>query len=66
MGVSIHGGFRSTKAQSRRSGTDSNTLLPLPGGEGNLLLPGAFLVAMQTQLLAPFVFVDFGFPTFFQ
>jgi len=54
------------KAQSRRSGTDANTLLPLLGGEGNLLLPGAFLVAVQTQLLAPFVFVDFGFPTFFQ
>jgi hypothetical protein len=66
MSGSIHSGSRATKAQSRRSGTDTNTLLPLLGGEGNLLLPGAFLVAMQAQLLAPFVFVDFGFPTFFQ
>src|SRR5215471_5920674 len=31
-----------------------------------LLLPGAFLVAMLTQLLAPFVAVDLGFATFFQ
>jgi hypothetical protein len=66
LGNSIHGGFRLTKAQSRRSGTDAITLLPPLCGEGNLLLPGAFLVAMQTQFLAPFVFVDFGLPTFFQ
>jgi hypothetical protein len=66
MVVSIHVGSKGQKAQSRRGGTDSNTLLPLLGGEGNLLLPGAFLVAVQTQLLAPFMFVDFGFPTFFQ
>jgi hypothetical protein len=31
-----------------------------------LLLPSALLVAMLSQLLAPLVFVDFGFPTFFQ
>jgi hypothetical protein len=31
-----------------------------------LLLPGAFLMAMLAQLLAPFVLVDFGFPAFFQ
>jgi hypothetical protein len=33
---------------------------------GNLLLPGALLVAVQAQLLASFVFVDFGFSTFFE
>jgi hypothetical protein len=31
----------------------------------DLLLPGAFLVAIGAKLLAPFVFVDFGFPAFF-
>ena len=31
-----------------------------------LLLPGALLVAIQAQLLAAFVFVDFRFATFFQ
>jgi hypothetical protein len=31
-----------------------------------LLLPGALLVAVLTQLLAAFVLVDFRFPTFFQ
>src|SRR6185369_3194347 len=66
LGDSIHCGSRLTKAQSRRSGTDAITLLPPLCGEGNLLLPGAFLVAMQTQFLAPFVLVDFGLPTFFQ
>jgi hypothetical protein len=30
-----------------------------------LLLPGALLVAMLAELLAPFVFVDFRFATFF-
>jgi hypothetical protein len=30
-----------------------------------LLLPGAFLMTMGAQLLAPFMFIDFGFPTFF-
>jgi len=33
--------------------------------EGALLLPGAFLVAIGAQLLAPFVLIDFGFPAFF-
>jgi len=33
---------------------------------GRLLLPGAFLVTMGAKLLAPFVFVDFRFATFFQ
>jgi hypothetical protein len=33
---------------------------------GTLLLPGAFLVPMLTQLLAPFVAVNFRFATFFQ
>ena len=31
-----------------------------------LLLPGAFLVTMQTQLLAAFVFVDLRLAAFFQ
>jgi hypothetical protein len=30
-----------------------------------LLLPGALLMAMGAQLLAPFVLVDFCFSTFF-
>ena len=39
------------------------TKLPEPA---ELLLPGALLVAMLAQLLAPFVLVDFRFATFFQ
>jgi hypothetical protein len=31
-----------------------------------LLLPGALLVAIGAELLAPFVFVDLGFSTFLQ
>jgi hypothetical protein len=31
-----------------------------------LFLPGALLVPMLAELLPPFVFVDFGFPAFFQ
>ena len=31
-----------------------------------LLLPGALLVTMQAQLFASFVFVNLGFPSFFQ
>jgi hypothetical protein len=30
-----------------------------------LLLPGALLVTIQAQLLAPFVFVDLGLAAFF-
>jgi hypothetical protein len=30
-----------------------------------LLLPGALLVTIQAQLLAPFMFVDFGLAAFF-
>jgi hypothetical protein len=30
-----------------------------------LLLPGALLVTIQAQLLAPFVLVDFGLAAFF-
>jgi len=32
----------------------------------DLLLPGALLVTMQAQLLAPFVLVDFCLAAFFQ
>jgi hypothetical protein len=31
-----------------------------------LFLPGALLVPIQAQLLAPFVFVDFSLAAFFQ
>jgi hypothetical protein len=31
-----------------------------------LLLPGALLVTVQAQLLAPFMFVDFSLAAFFQ
>ena len=33
---------------------------------GDLFLPGALLVTIQAQLLAPFVFVNFGLAAFFQ
>jgi hypothetical protein len=36
------------------------------GDRSKLLLPGALLVAMQTQLLAPFVLVDFRLAAFFE
>jgi len=36
------------------------------GQKGNLLLPGALLVTVQTQLLAPFMSIDFGLAAFFQ
>ncbi|HXR46568.1 MAG TPA: hypothetical protein VN784_03935 [Candidatus Limnocylindrales bacterium] len=36
------------------------------GQKGNLLLPGALLVTMQTQLLAPFVSVNFRLAAFFE
>jgi hypothetical protein len=35
-------------------------------GAGRLLLPGALLVTVQAQLLAPFVFIDFCLTAFFQ
>jgi len=31
-----------------------------------LLLPGALLMTVSPKLLAPFMFIDFRFPTFFQ
>ena len=34
--------------------------------ERGLLLPSTLLVAIQTQLLAPFVFIDFGLTALFQ
>jgi hypothetical protein len=43
-------------------GADSKT--PLPRTPSGLLLPGAFLMAMGAQLLAPFMLIDFGFPSF--
>jgi hypothetical protein len=36
----------------------------MAGGTTALLLPGALLMAVLAKLLAPFVLVDFGFPTF--
>jgi hypothetical protein len=33
--------------------------------QGRLLLPGALLMAIQAQLLAPFMLVDFGLAAFF-
>jgi hypothetical protein len=35
-------------------------------GAGSLLLPGALLVTVQAQLLAPFMFVDLCLTAFFQ
>jgi hypothetical protein len=34
--------------------------------EVRLLLPSTLLVTIRAQLLAPLVFIDFCFPTFFQ
>jgi hypothetical protein len=34
------------------------------GWRRGLLLPGALLMAMSSELLSPFMFVNFGFPTF--
>jgi len=48
------------------AGLASYKLLALLRNRGNLLLPGALFVAVQPQFLAPFVFVDFGFPAFLQ
>jgi hypothetical protein len=36
------------------------------GQKGNLLLPGALLVTMQTQLLASFMSIDFCLAAFFE
>jgi len=35
-----------------------------PRGSPDLLLPGSLLMAIGAQLLAPFMLIDFGFPTF--
>lgn len=35
-------------------------------GRLRLLLPGSLLVAVGTKLLAPFMFVDLAFASFFQ
>jgi hypothetical protein len=35
-------------------------------GGGRLLLPGALLVTVQAQLLAPFVFINLCLAAFFQ
>jgi hypothetical protein len=35
-----------------------------PECDSGLLLPGALLMAMGAQLLAPFMFVNLSFPTF--
>jgi hypothetical protein len=48
------------------AGLASSKLLTLLRDSGNLLLPGALLVSMQAQFLAPFMLVDFGFAPFFQ
>jgi hypothetical protein len=59
----------------RISGQKGNRLFSSPkalnskrfwGQKGSLLLPGALLVTMQTQLLAPFVFVDLCLAAFFE
>jgi hypothetical protein len=41
---------------------------PPPGRAraARLLLPGALFVPVGAELLAPFVFVNFAFPAFFQ
>jgi hypothetical protein len=37
----------------------------IPKGTTRLLLPSTLLVAIGTQLFAPFMLVDFAFATFF-
>jgi hypothetical protein len=56
--------YNKPKKRNSRKASRANSQPTLPPGE--LLLPGAFLMAMLTQLLAPFVFVNFRFSAFFQ
>jgi hypothetical protein len=50
------------RTTARKSGRRRGRILKFPG---ELLLPGALLVTIQTQLLAAFVFVDFRLTAFF-
>jgi hypothetical protein len=49
------GGCKNATARERMNGT----------ARRKLLLPGALLVTIQAQLLAPFMFVDLGLAAFF-
>jgi hypothetical protein len=55
-----------TKAASLFASGNALNGRRISGQKGNLLLPGALLVTMQTQLLAPFVSVDFSLAAFFK
>jgi hypothetical protein len=54
--------FRETKRVARQCGVKAALLLL--NCKPELLLPGPFLVTVSAQLLAPFMFINFGFPSF--
>jgi hypothetical protein len=51
----VRGRLQNATARERMNGT----------ARRKLLLPGALLVTIQAQLLAPFMFVDLGLAAFF-
>jgi hypothetical protein len=53
------------KDRSRRRG-GNRTRTDEPQARAELLLPGALLVTVQAQLLAPFMLVNFRLAAFFQ
>jgi len=53
--------------ESTRGGSEFRTAgVVVKNRPSGLFLPGALLVTIQAQLLAPFMFVDFGLAAFFQ
>jgi hypothetical protein len=66
FGVNALNGSHISGQKRNRPFSSANGLnsKPIYGQKGNLLLPGALLVTVQTQLLAPFVSVDFGLAAF--
>jgi hypothetical protein len=52
-------------SRRRNPQTSCATFHKLMNARTELLLPGALLVTIQAQLLAPFVFVDFCLAAFF-
>jgi hypothetical protein len=59
---SINGGQKKSVSDWRRTAPGNPRT---PKGTARLLLPGAFLMPIGTQLFAPFMFINFAFTTFF-
>jgi hypothetical protein len=57
---------QNTGKRAGRNPPQSCARRSIRAARGSLLLPGALLMAMGAKLLAPFMFVDFGFAPFFQ